>query len=254
MSSPHSSEPPLGSVANGTLAAAAELRIRQAAPQLTAAQMAAEQEKWQNFRRLLDPGITRPNSKEQALRSLKTLLTITENLLREPNNPKFRQFKPTNSIIKRDLIDPKGALEFAIQLGFRAEVQNFQPYYIFNPRHMEDLRIGNSILKDYIDLETQKQERMAQAKKNEKASIKAATEKVKLAFMDDRQSRLLRDEMEKEHRAARTLAAAREAAIQASSSTDSTPETAMPGSGHVLGLPVTNPDEPPVYTETLDTD
>ena len=43
---------------------------------------------------------------------------------------------------------------------------------------MEDLRIGNSILVDYIDLETEKQERAARSKKNEKASIEAAAEKV----------------------------------------------------------------------------
>ncbi|KAF8812478.1 hypothetical protein BYT27DRAFT_7087790 [Phlegmacium glaucopus] len=252
-----SSGSPTGSVSNEALAAAAELRTRQAAPQLTAAQMAAEHEKRQKFRRLLDPGITRPNSKEQALNSLKTLLAITENLLREPNNPKFQQFKPTNPIIKRDLVDPKGALEFAIELGFRGEVQNFQPYYTFNQRHMEDLRIGSSILKDYIGLETQKQERAAQAKKNQKASIEAAAEKVKLAFMDDRRSKLLRDEMEKEQRAALALTAARQVAIQELSpniSHSTTSESAMPGSGHVLGFPMTNPDEPPVYEDILDSD
>jgi len=206
-----SSESPAVSVSNDALAAAAELRTRQAVPQLTAAQMAAERERRQKFRRLLDPGITRPNSKEQALSSLKTLLTITENLLRDPNNPKFKQFKPTNTIIKRDLVDAKGALEFAVELGFRPEVQNFQPFYTFNQRHMEDLRIANSILKDYIDLETEKQERAARSKKNEKASIEAAAEKVKLAYMDDRRSKLLRDEMDKERRAAREIAAAEQA-------------------------------------------
>jgi hypothetical protein len=211
---PPSAESQAGSVSSDALAAAAELRTRQAAPQLAAAQMAAEHEKRQKFRRLLDPGITRPNSKEQALRSLKTLLTITENLLREPDNPKFQQFKPTNSIIKRDLVDAKGALEFAVELGFRPEVQNFQPFYTFNRRHMEDLRIGNNILVDYIDLETEKQERAARSKKNEKASIEAAAERVKLAYMDDRQTKLLRDQMEKERRAARELAAAKQAAIQ----------------------------------------
>jgi len=213
--------------------------------------MAAEHVKRQKFRRLLDPGITRPNSKEQALSSLRTLLTITENLLREPNNPKFRQFKPTNSIIKRDLVDPKGALEFAVELGFRPEVKNFQPFYTFNQRHMEDLRMGSSILKDYIELETEKQERAARSKKNEKASIEAAAEKVKLAFMDDRQSRSLRDEMEKEQRIARDLAAATQAAVQESSASHSTtPEHTMPGSGHILGLPTTDP----VYEEILESD
>ena len=101
---------------------------------------------------------------------------------------------------------------------------------------MEDLRIGNSILADYIDLETEKQERAARSKKNEKASIEAAAEKVniccpllrvyhdvhvdtivlqvRLAFMDDRRSKSLRDEMEKERRAALDLAAAKQTAIQ----------------------------------------
>jgi len=237
---------PIDSVSKDALAAAAELRTRQVAPQLTAAQMAAKHEKRQKFRRLLDPGITRPNSREQAFSSLKTLLAITENLLREPNNPKFQQFKPTNSIIKRDLVDPKGALEFAIELGFRGEVQNFQPFYTFNQRHMEDLRIGNNILKEYIDLETEKQERAARSKKNEKASIEAAAEKVKLAFMDDRRTKSLRDEMEKEQRAARGVAAARQASPH-----PITPENTMPGSGHVLGLPTTNPDTPPVYEEII---
>ena len=38
--------------------------------------------------------------------------------------------------------------------------------------------MGNSILADYIELETEKQERAARSKKNEKASIEAAAEKV----------------------------------------------------------------------------
>lgn len=64
--------------------------------------------------------------------------------------------------------------------------------------------------------------------------------------MDDRRSRLLRDEMEREQRAARVLTAARQ------DSPPSIPENVMPGSGHVLGLPMANPDEPPVYEEILD--
>jgi hypothetical protein len=137
---------------------------------------------------------------------------------------------------------------------------------------MEDLRIGSSILKDYINRETEKQDRAARAKKNEKASIEATAEKVnllflqyahadtnifqvKLAFMDDRKSKLLRDEMEKEQHAARSLAAARQTAIQGlSPSHSTTSESFMPGSGHVLGLPMTDPDEPPVYEEILNRD
>lgn len=130
-SSDHSS-----SISSDALAAAAERRTRLLHPQTSAAQLAAEHEKRQTFRRLIDPGILRPNAKEQAMASLKvnlclssipisllyniipqTLLIISENLLREPDNPKFQQFKPTNNIIKRNLMDPKGTLEYAIEVS-----------------------------------------------------------------------------------------------------------------------------------------
>lgn len=121
------------------LAAAAERRTREAAPQLTAAQLAVERERRQRFRRLLDPGIIRPNTRQQAISSLKvqrsssstvtaitennlavsfqTLLTISENIIREPDNEKYQQFKPTNTMIKRELVDRKGALEYAIEVS-----------------------------------------------------------------------------------------------------------------------------------------
>lgn len=117
------------SVSPDALAAAVELRIRQAVQQKSIAQEASEHEKRQKFRRMIDPGIMRPNAHDQALRSLKvyalpylsshgltyqqTLLKISENLILEPNNEKYQRFKPTNSVIKRDLMDPKGALEYA---------------------------------------------------------------------------------------------------------------------------------------------
>jgi hypothetical protein len=54
------------------LAAAAEERSRQnAQPQQSVAQMSMERDRKQMFRRLIDPGIVRPNSKEQAAASLK---------------------------------------------------------------------------------------------------------------------------------------------------------------------------------------
>ncbi|TFK43499.1 hypothetical protein BDQ12DRAFT_718716 [Crucibulum laeve] len=251
MSSPPTPDTmPAGSISPEALAAAAERRTRLLPQQPSAAQMAAEHEQRQKFRRLVDPGILRPNSKEQAMASLQTLLTISENLLREPDNPKFQQFKPTNNIIKRNLMDPKGTLEYAIELGFRPEVKNFQPFYTFNNRHLPQLRIGAGILKDFIDLETEKVERAARAKQNEKAVAESVASKVKLAYMDDRKTKMLRDEMEKEQRVARAAAALHRAQLQETSpsiplalSRSPSPTENMPGSGHVLGPP----DGPPPY-------
>jgi hypothetical protein len=59
------------SISSSALAEAAERRTRQATPQLTSAQLAAKHERRQKFRRLVDPGITRPNPKDKAMSSLK---------------------------------------------------------------------------------------------------------------------------------------------------------------------------------------
>ncbi|KAK0206595.1 hypothetical protein DFS33DRAFT_601464 [Desarmillaria ectypa] len=228
----------LSPISYDALREAAERRAQQQSDQPSATQLAAEHERRQTFRRLLDPGITRPNSKEQAMASMKTLLAISENLLREPENPKFQQFKPTNSIIRRNLMDPKGALEYAIELGFRPEVKNFQPFYTFHPRHMDNLRIGSAILKEAFDLETEKQERAARAKKEEKAVAAAAANKVKLAFMDDRKSKIEADQREKALRDARLAAAAARGSEPSTSPEPSQLRQVVPGSGHVLGLDI----------------
>ena len=38
-------------------------------------------------------------------------------------------------------------------MGFRAEVENFQPYYVFHssPKKLADLRIGASVLEEALD-------------------------------------------------------------------------------------------------------
>ncbi|KAI0303881.1 hypothetical protein BC826DRAFT_198148 [Russula brevipes] len=162
-------------------------------------------EKRIEFRRLVDPGIMRPNSKEVALRSLHTLSKIAENLLREPDSPKFRQFKPTNTIIKRDLVDPKGALEYA--MGFRPEVDHFQPYYVFNSKHLADLRIGAGILREALQTAGKEEDpvlKVKMAKAEEEMRIKKAKE----AFMDDRKTQMLRTERERALRRQEESAAA----------------------------------------------
>ncbi|KAJ7507845.1 hypothetical protein B0H11DRAFT_2185404 [Mycena galericulata] len=245
------------SIPSTNLAAAAERRLQQhQGPPPSELQFSGpEHELRQKFRRLIDPGILRPNPAAQALASLKTLQTIAENLLREPDNAKFQQFKPTNSLIKRNLMDPRGTVEYARELGFYPDVQDFQPYYKFNLKKMDHLRIGAQMLREALALETEKEARAVHSKKEEKAIGRSCcregrwiTFEIRLAFEDDRKMKLLRDQMEKERRDARIAAAARHAELQHSmprgspneedadgdGDEDAEDET-MPGSGNVLG-------------------
>ena len=42
---------------------------------------------------------------------------MADNILREPDNPKYQMFKRENDTIKRRLIEPKGALEYALAVS-----------------------------------------------------------------------------------------------------------------------------------------
>ncbi|KAF9492829.1 hypothetical protein BDN71DRAFT_1432963 [Pleurotus eryngii] len=228
--SPETSAPRI--ISPEALAAAAERRHQEhpaAGP--TAAQLAEEHEKRQAFRRLINPGIFERNSREVYTAAIKILSTLAENLLREPDDPHYQQFKPTNSIIKQRLVDPKGTLEYAIafqgysvlkiiKMGFRAEVKNFQPYYVFNPRKLHDLQIGAAILKEALDRQSEKDERASRATQEEKEATEAALLKVKLAYMDDRKTKIMADERDRQLREAHAAVAAAKAQAASTDSSD----------------------------------
>ncbi|KAJ4001149.1 hypothetical protein F5050DRAFT_1708523 [Lentinula boryana] len=215
------------------------------------AELAAEHAKRQKFRRLIDPGILRPNPEPQAVESMKILHKLTENLIREPENPKFQRFKTTNathSQIQKHIIIPKGTVEFLRELGFHPEVDNFQPFFVFNPKRMSDLKIGSAMLKESLDLQEQKRARAMESKQTVQEARAEVIERVHLAFMDDRRAKMELDEREKELRAARAQATARQEAQQMERSQHSTgdDEDVMDGPGHSLRSAA---DQPPPYND-----
>lgn len=149
---------------------------------------------------MIDPGIMRGADKNTALATLKILLKIGENLMSEPDNIKYQQFKPTNTIIKKNLVDVKGAMEYAVAMGFRADVQDFQPYYVFDPSCSKELRIGAEVVREALTRETEKEERVQKYRKEEKSLKQLQAEQVKLAFQDDRKRRALQDKLARERR------------------------------------------------------
>ncbi|OSD04259.1 hypothetical protein PYCCODRAFT_1433642 [Trametes coccinea BRFM310] len=190
-------------------------------------------EKRQEFRRMIDPGILRPNPRPLALEALQTLLKLAQNIIDHPDEAKYQRFKPTNPNIKRLLVEPRGTLEYAVALGFNPHIENFQPFYVFNTRRMEDLKIGAAMIKEALDRELVKEDREQRRSAEEKAAHEAAVAKVKQAFYDDRKGRALIDERERVTRAA--AAANRAAGSSASPAiADYRPKRRMPGSGHTL--------------------
>ncbi|KAH8105838.1 hypothetical protein BXZ70DRAFT_917118 [Cristinia sonorae] len=232
---------------SSSLADAIERRLRQQQQQQAAAQSIvpvpvfdSNYEKRLEFRRLIDPGIMRHNAKHIAMESLRILERLSDNILEHPDETKYYKFKPTNEKIKTFLVEPKGTLEYAVALGFHPEVENFQPFYIFRPRHMGDLQIGNAVIKEVLHIEEAKIQLQERARQEEKAARDAVKDKVKQAFIDDRKSTANRLQREAAARAAR----------------GSRPEppkptvrrqARMPGSGQTLTGQVV-PETPPPYS------
>ncbi|KAG6890352.1 hypothetical protein C0992_002177 [Termitomyces sp. T32_za158] len=110
---------------------------------------------------------------------------------------------------------------------------------------MNDLRIGTAILKEFVDLENQRAERAARSKVDQKAVAAAVAQRVKLAYLDDRKTKQLKDEREKESRVARAAALAHQVESQETSASLSHPPAVhMPGSGHTI-----SETSPPPYDE-----
>jgi len=93
---------------------------------------------------------------------------------------------------------------------------------------MTELRVGAAVLKEALERESEKEERTARAKAEQKHVVQLQAKQVswrlkynhyalisfqvKLAFEDDRKQRALHDKLEKERREAREVAAAAAAA------------------------------------------
>ncbi|KAI6164891.1 hypothetical protein EDD17DRAFT_1884828 [Pisolithus thermaeus] len=206
------------------VAAAATAALQRSRSPVVSVSEEHDYEKRQNFRRLIDPGIFRPNSRDQTLSFTETIRS-------------FNNLRPTNDLIKHQLMEPKGTLEYAIALGFRAEVKDFQPYYVFNPRHVADLRIGAAILAEAIDLEEKKQERLKRSRAEEKAAAAAAAQNA-----HDRKTRALRDSRERE---TRNASEPHQVPSDIISHTDASPlpEVVMPGVGYSLASPDPDVDQ-----------
>ncbi|EJD53801.1 hypothetical protein AURDEDRAFT_180209 [Auricularia subglabra TFB-10046 SS5] len=216
------------------------MQARAAAAKVQDDRFDSERDVRQMFRRLIDPGIMRGEHR-RARPALDLLLKLADNILNNPDVEKYRTFKPTNTIIKRDLVEVKGAVEYAVALGFRAEVLDFQPIYKWNPKHADELRIGAEMIREELAREDERKVFAERGKVAEKHAAKEAAEKVKLAYADDRRKKQEADRLEKERRI-RAAASPAPAAVTRTAPSHHTPQ--IRGEGRTLDGAVV----PPPYT------
>lgn len=66
--------------------------------------------------------VTRRSEADHALRAMQTMRRITENIIKNPGNADFRKLKRHGKTFMRDVVEPKGALEFFVEarVSFRS--------------------------------------------------------------------------------------------------------------------------------------
>ncbi|KAI9428378.1 hypothetical protein H4582DRAFT_2106869 [Lactarius indigo] len=158
----------------------------------------------------------------------RTLSTIAENCSASPTT-QVSPIQATNTIIKRDIVDPKGSLEYAVAVrrnyallpesrflphtlfhrrwGSALRSDQFQPYYTFNDKH----HVGSADRCGYPARSAAdggqgrgRGLKVRMAKVEEELRIKRAKE----AFMDDRRAQALRTERERKIRSQEGVAQA----------------------------------------------
>ena len=65
-------------------------------------------------------------------------------------------------------------------ISYVLKVKEFQHIYVFNPRKMRELRIGNEVLKEHVDLENAKSDRKVHSLSEAKVLRDAAHRNVSL--------------------------------------------------------------------------
>ncbi|KAF9780163.1 hypothetical protein BJ322DRAFT_315055 [Thelephora terrestris] len=163
----------------------------------------------QEFRRLLDPGILGRNNKKDAVVSLRLLNKITENILKYPNDLKYRRLDTNLDKVKLHIMSKNGTVEFLQRMGFRREVKDLQAMLVFNPDRMKDLRTGAKCLEEVIQNQVQAIEDEERARRQEIANRQAAVTKVRNKIYEDRvnvTARVEREKLAREREATQTQA------------------------------------------------
>ncbi|KAK4684523.1 hypothetical protein P7C73_g5654, partial [Tremellales sp. Uapishka_1] len=134
-----------------------------------------------------------------------TLIKISSNILSNPHEPKYRELKSTNNLVKTKILAAKGGQEYLIALGFRTKVVDHTQVFALQdiPRRMHELQLGNEILMDHIKLLQDRVASTTTASIAHSAAEKARIEAALRAIDEDRdkvKARVAREKVAREAR------------------------------------------------------
>lgn len=192
-------------------------------------QLRAESGQRTGFYRVINSHIIDKTAKrDQALRTIDTLITLTDNIISNPNEQKYRSVKLRNPTIKRDVVDVNGGTDYLHLCKFASVRRDFQEFLVFpdspNPAQWSALKLGNEILKTAKISWTESSESMENLRKKEEEEEEERKVKAMLKIKEDREAVRVRAERE-------SLARRRRASGGGSTAPATDDAAGLPGAG-----------------------
>ncbi|CAG8538175.1 10493_t:CDS:10 [Ambispora leptoticha] len=164
-----------------------------------------DQKVYKKFNNILITQIYRENNVENAYKCIETLMKVIDNIRKDPLEIKYRRLGVEKPLVRNNLRNVKGGIEFLVELGFRRSVKEFKEVFSLEiPKIAEksdeidddklwvqtsDLEIAHELLHESISKARERKEiheRMIEKEKQEEAKRK---EEVLKKIEADREAR-----------------------------------------------------------------
>ena len=126
-----------------------------------------------------------------ALAAIELMLKLINNIVANPDDPKFRKFRANNPTISQKLIRCPGGQDLLVALGFRTKVFEFEEHWVVEegPLLLRTLSEACPLLENYRDLERKKVERNAKQRQEKLANINDERQRTLQAIAEDQAQR-----------------------------------------------------------------
>ncbi|CAG8582007.1 7066_t:CDS:1 [Paraglomus occultum] len=139
-----------------------------------------------------------------AANCVKILQKVVENILTNPDVPKYRSLPSDNARIRRDIREVDGGLDFLLALGFRKKVVSFKESFTLDNDRMDTtkLKIAQTLLNEFVQRAETRRETADRMMMREKIEAQLYEKRVRQDIEEDwnnrrRKSMLARQSQER---------------------------------------------------------
>ncbi len=140
--------------------------------------------------RALDTKVSQQDS-PTAMAAIELLLKLANNIIANPDEPKYRQFRSNNPKIRQGVLRCPGGQDVLLALGFRTKVFEFEEHWVADetPVLMRTLAESIVVLENYRGLEQAKIDRLAKQRAEKLAGANDERQRTLMQIKEDEAER-----------------------------------------------------------------